>query len=144
MKPLPQIPTNDPIFWQWVQRHLANFETVSAIPTVENLKKGDTILYESGTTKRLYFNLNGTILFITIGSGIAGEHGHTKIRDTDNDTGWEAERNSDDDNLRGRTAGVDRITINETGVTVVNNLIVDGNVEADDRDVLRYTMLAGG
>ncbi len=69
MKPLPAIPISDPVFWQWVQRNLANFEIVSAVPTIEKLKKGDTILYESGTDRRLYFNINGTIFYITIDDG---------------------------------------------------------------------------
>ena len=69
MKPLPAIPMSDKIFWDWVARHLANFEIVSAIPTVDTLKKGDTVLYESGTARRLYFNIGGIIYFITIDDG---------------------------------------------------------------------------
>ena len=43
MKPLPQIPVSDVIFWNWVSRNLANFEIVSEIPTVDYLKKGDAV-----------------------------------------------------------------------------------------------------
>ena len=70
MKPLPAIPGSDQNFWQWVERHLANFEIVSEVPTVNTLKKGDVVIYESGITRRLYFNIAGIIYFITIGSGI--------------------------------------------------------------------------
>ena len=69
MKPLPQIPVSDLTFWRWVQRHLANFEVVSAIPTVDDLKNGDSIIYESGSTRRLYFNIDGTIYYITVENG---------------------------------------------------------------------------
>ena len=69
MKPLPQIPISDLTFWNWVARNLANFNIVSVVPTVDDLKKGDTVLYESGTARRLYFNISGTIFYITVDDG---------------------------------------------------------------------------
>lgn len=133
MKPLPAIPISDPTLWLWLQRHLANFGLVSAVPTVDTLKKGDTILYESGTTKRLYFNLNGTIVFITIGSGIAGEHDHTQIRDTDDDTKIQCEESADEDKIRLDTAGSERMVIDE-----------NGNVEINETTTIKGTTPDGG
>lgn len=108
MKPLPQIPVSDLNFWQWVSRNLANFEIVSAIPTVDDLKKGDTVLYESGNVRRLYFNINGTIKFITI------EYSD-RIQDLDGDTLVEVERTADGDDVYIRTTGIDRIKIDDSG-----------------------------
>ncbi len=117
MKPLPQIPISDLTFWNWVARNLANFDTVSAIPTVEKLKNGDAIIYESGTTRRLYVNVNGTIRFLGINNA-------NKIIDLDGDTSIEVERTADGDIVWIKTAGSDRIKIDASG----NVFIGDGGV----------------
>lgn len=117
MKPLPAIPASDQTFWLWVARHLANFEIVSEVPTVNELKKGDMIIYESGTTRRLYVNIGGTIYFLGINNA-------NKIIDLDGDTWVEVERTADGDIIWMRTAGTDRIKIDESG----NTYIGDGGV----------------
>ena len=117
MKPLPAIPISDQTFWLWVQRHLANFEVVSAIPTVDDLKNGDVVIYESGTTRRLYVNINGTIRFLGINNA-------NKIIDLDGDTSIELERTADGDIVWIKTAGSDRIKIDASG----NMFIGDGGV----------------
>lgn len=114
MKPLPSIPISDLIFWNWVQRNLANFETVSVVPTVEKLKKGDAILYESGTARRLYFNISGTIRFLGINNA-------NKIIDLDEDSWVEVERTADGDIIWMRTSGTDRIKIDENGITYIGD-----------------------
>ncbi len=117
MKPLPAIPISDLTFWNWVARNLANFDTVSAVPTVEKLKKGDAIIYESGTTRRLYFNVDGTIRFLGINNA-------NKIIDLDGDTSVEVERTADGDIVWIKTAGSNRIKIDASG----NVFIGDGGV----------------
>ena len=114
MKPLPAIPISDLTFWNWVARHLANFEVVSAIPTVDKLKNGDAIIYESGTARRLYVNINGTIRFLGINNG-------NKIVDLDGDTWVEVERTADGDRVWIRTGGTDRIKIDENGITYIGD-----------------------
>ncbi len=108
MKPLPQIPISDVVFWNWVSRNLANFEVVSEIPTVDYLKKGDAVIFESGTKRRLYVNIDGTIYFLGINNA-------NKIIDLDEDTWVEVERTADQDTVWIRTTGFDRIKIDNTG-----------------------------
>lgn len=108
MKPLPAIPVSDLTFWHWVARHLANFEIVSTVPTVDYLKKGDAVIFESGTKRRLYVNIAGTIYFLGINNG-------NKIIDLDEDTWVEVERTADGDTVWIRSAGTDRIKIDASG-----------------------------
>ena len=71
----------------------------------------------------------------------SGSSDQSAISDNDNDTKWETERTDDDDTLRGKTAGTDRITIDADGVTLaagasVNEFSIDGTMAGDSDDTV--------
>ncbi len=131
MKPLPAIPISDLTFWNWVARNLANFEIVSAVPTVEKLKNGDAIIYESGSTRRLYVNINGTIRFLGINNA-------NKIIDLDGDSWVEVERTADGDIVWIRTAGTDRIKIDESGNVFIGDAGITDYLKIEPDGTLEF------
>ncbi len=70
-----------------------------------------------------------------------GSSGEDSISDKDGDTSWETERGADDDTLRGKIAGTDRITIDANGVTLeagasVNEFSTDDTLAGDSDDAV--------
>jgi len=82
----------------------------------------------STPTQAAYRGLDGTL----------GSSDETTISDSDNDTSWETERTADDDTLRGKTGGTDRITIDGDGVVITVPLEIKGV------DVEQFAYFAGG
>ena len=41
-------------------------EVVAVVPTIAQLDNGEFQFYESGVTRRLYVNLNGTIRYVSL------------------------------------------------------------------------------
>ena len=73
--------------------------------------------------------------------GTLGSSDETSVTDTDNDTGWETERTTDDDIIYGKSAGTDRIQIDVNGVTLeagasINEFSVDGIMAGDSDDAV--------
>lgn len=71
---------------------------------------------------KVEYNITGTgNTFFPTGSAVGSSTSpaiSSKIQDTDTDTSWDTEESADEDKLRGKTAGVERIVIDANGMVV--------------------------
>jgi len=71
----------------------------------------DTVLASSNGDALVNFGAGTKDVRLTV----LGSRGFPFIKDADGDTGWDTERAADDDNLYGKTAGTDRLILDELG-----------------------------
>ena len=102
---------------------LYQMRTITTAPNwVAN--EGESLLYSSGGIRRVYYYIDGSWKYIQW----AGGGSLSLLRDTDDDTWVDVEKNTDEDIIRFASAGTERMIIDSNGVQLAIDLplVFDG------------------
>lgn len=105
---------------------LYQFTVINATPAWD-ANDGEAILYSSGTTRALYFYINGQWVNITWGNNSSAPFALALV-DSDEDTLVEVEKYTDEDKIRFTTTAVLRALIDSEGLAIMEDtkLVFDG------------------
>jgi hypothetical protein len=104
---------------------LYQMRTINTIPDwIAN--EGESLLYSSGGTRRVYYYIDGSWKFIQWGSSSS----LSLLADSDYDTWIDVEHSSDEDIIRFTSAGTERMVLDVNGLQLASGLpvVFDGTL----------------